>query len=247
MLLDDVGDDDDDEASWVDDGEADQACGCPSSDSVVNESVSSKSRILDTSWTLFDARFATTGEYTGSNSSTSSDRTAPAASNARRSDSRVSSLSSSRRFLRRCRYSSMLFLTALSGRSLFDPLPDGPSSGSTSLDLSASLDLSVTRSAAEMGSVNLTALVQSSASVDTFIAGPASEESEESSDFRRIRSRLGVRSFFGFCFLPTERSSRVSSCRSFSCTRASTSATTFSDASFSDASASSREVVGLSS
>ena len=202
---------------------------------------------MDTSWTLFDARLATTGEYTGSNSSTPSDRTAPAASNARRSDSRVSSLSSSRRFLRRCRYSSMLFLTALSGRSLFDPLPDGPSSGSTSLDLSASLDLSITRSAAEMGSVNLTALVQSSASVDTFIAGPASEESEESSDFRRIRSFLGVRSFFGFCFLPTERSSRVSSCRNFSCTRASTSATTFSDASFSDPSASSREVVGLSS
>ena len=146
-------------------------------------------------------------------------------------------------------YSSMLFLTALSGRSLFDPLPDGPSSGSTSLDLSASLSLSVTRSAAEMGSVNLTALVQSSASVDVIAgpAGPASEESEESSDFRRIRSFLGVRSFFGFCFLPTERSSRVSSCRSFSCTRASTSATTFSDASFSDASASSREVVGLSS
>ena len=212
--------DEDEDVSKVDDGEADEAR-CPPSDSVIS-SPPSKSRILDT-FTRAEARLATTGEYTGSNPSILSDRMPAAASRARRSFSLSASLSSSRRFLRRSRYSSMLFLTARSGRSFSGPL-DEP--------CSMSRDLSATRSVAESGSVNSTATVQSAASAagtaaGTAAAGPASE-SEETSDFRFIRGLDdGVRSFFGFRILPTERSSRSSSCRSFSCTRASTSATTF--------------------
>mmetsp|Transcript_6861 Transcript_6861/g.31209 ORF Transcript_6861/g.31209 Transcript_6861/m.31209 type:complete len:289 (+) Transcript_6861:43-909(+) len=214
--------DEDEDVSKVDDGEADEAW-CPPSDSVIS-SLPSKSRILDT-FTRAETRLATTGEYTGSNPSLPSDRTPAAASRARRSFSLSFSLSSSRRFLRRSRYSSMLFLTARRGRSLSGPL-DEPSS--------KSLDLSATRAAAESGSVNSTVSVQSAvsaAATGAAAAGPASE-SEETSDFRFIR-RLddGVRSFFGFRIFPTERISRSSSCRSFSCTRASTSATTFASSS----------------